>query len=207
MSSVRARNAVDAIPTARAHSLPRTRATTHQIAGVGLAAVTAAALDATMTGAAVLVAGAWLGSLLPDADRAGTRIYRTTRVERRLWPARVIGWLARVPLRLLVLLKHRGITHSLAACAVAAGACGLLASLVAPDAAVTVAAGVAIGYLAHVAADACTPSGVAPSAPVSRRRRWLLPSPARIPTGSARELVLAVVLVVASVTATAVIAA
>ena len=38
-------------------------------------------------------------------------------------------------------------------------------SLVVPGAAVTIAAGVAIGYLAHVAADACTPSGVA----VSRR--------------------------------------
>ena len=144
--------------------------------------------------------------MLPDADRAGSRVYRPTRIERRLWPARVLGWLARLPLRALVVLRHRGLTHSLVATAGAAVACGLLASLVAPPAAITVGAGVAIGYLAHVAADACTPSGVALFAPVSGRRRWLLPSPARIPTGSAREQMVAVLLAVASVTATVLLA-
>ena len=60
----------------------------------------------------------------------------------------------------------------------------------------------AIGYLAHVAADACTPSGVALFAPLSSRRRWLLPSPVRIPTGSARELLVAVTIAAATVAAT-----
>jgi membrane-bound metal-dependent hydrolase YbcI (DUF457 family) len=74
-------------------------------------------------------------------------------------------------------LRHRGITHSVAAClavtwlAVATGFLGL-----------------AIGYVAHVVADACTPAGVRALAPVSRRPVHLLPRRARIPTGSLREI-------------------
>lgn len=64
---------------------------------------------------------------------------------------------------------------------------GLLVSMVAPGLAVVAAAGVAIGSLAHIAGDACTPGGVPLHWPVSRRRRWLLPAWARIPTGSLRE--------------------
>jgi membrane-bound metal-dependent hydrolase YbcI (DUF457 family) len=182
--------------------VPGTLASTHQIAGVGLAVVTAAALDAPASSAVALVAGAWLGSLLPDADRAGSRIHRRRRLERRVLPVRVLGWIARVPLRLLTVLEHRGITHSLAACAAAAIASGLLASLVVPAVAVEVGAGVAIGYLAHVAADACTPSGAPLFAPLSRRRRRLLPRHARIPTGSAREFVLAALMAITAVVAT-----
>jgi inner membrane protein len=189
-----------------ARSVSCTRATTHQIAGAGLAAVASAAVNASATTAAVLVAGACVGSLLPDADRAGSRVYRPTRFERRVWPARVLGWCARLPLRALVVLKHRGITHSLVACAAVAVGCWLLASLVVPGAALSVGAGVAIGYLAHVAADACTPSGVALFAPLSGRRHWLLPSPVRIPTGSARERLVAVTIAAASVAATVALA-
>jgi len=163
------------------------RAVTHQISGVGLAAVSAAAVDARGTSAAVLIAGAWIGSLLPDADLAGARVYRRTRFERRaplLWLA---GLLLRLPVRLLTLLPHRGFTHSVLACGLAALLSALAASLVDPDVAVAAIVGVAIGYGSHVAADACTPSGVPLWAPFSRRRRWLLPAPARIRTGSARE--------------------
>jgi len=174
------------------------RATTHQIAGVGLAVVTAAALDATTTSAALLVGGAWLGSLLPDADRAGSRIYRPRRWERRAWPLRVLGWLARLPLRLLILLGHRGLTHSLAGCA----AVTILARLLSTE----LAAGLAIGYLAHIAADACTPSGVPLLAPLTRRRFHLLPRPARIPTGSLRELAVAALLTAGAVAATLLLA-
>jgi inner membrane protein len=98
----------------------------------------------------------------------------------------------------LLVLRHRGVTHSLAACAVAA----LVAGLLAPP----LGAGVAIGYLAHIAADACTPSGVAVFAPLSRRRRHLVPSFARIPTGSAREFVVATLMTVATVAATVLLA-
>ena len=182
------------------------RATTHQIAGVGLAVVTAAALDATTASAAVLVAGAWLGSLLPDADRAGSRIYRTRRLERRAWPLRIVGSLARLPLRALILLGHRGLTHSLLATAAVTAAGFALVSLVVPSVAEEVAAGLAIGYLAHVAADACTPGGVPLLAPLSRRRHHLLPRPARIPTGSWRELAVAAVLTVGTAAATLLLA-
>ena len=160
--------------------------------------MTAAALDATSATAAMLVGGACLGSLLPDADRAGSRIYRSRRIERRVWPIRVLGWISRLPLRVLLLFGHRGITHSLAACAVAAITCGLLAK--------DLGAGVAIGYLAHIAADACTPSGVALFAPLSRRRRWLVPSRVRIPTGSAREVAVATLVTVTAVAATVLLA-
>ncbi len=166
----------------------------------------AAGTDSTITNALVLVAGAWLGSLLPDADRAGSRVYRPTRFERRVWPARILGWIARLPLRALSVLGHRGLTHSLAAAAVAAVVCWALAARIVPATALAVGAGIAIGYGAHVAADACTPSGVPLFAPLSGRRWWLLPRPGRIPTGSARELAVAALFAIASVTMTAVLA-
>jgi inner membrane protein len=170
------------------------RWTTHQITGVGLAAVAVAAFDASTATGAVLLSGAWLGSLLPDADKPGTKIYRRTRLERRNPLARGIGALARLPLRALLMLGHRGITHSLCAVAVAGIFAGGLVTLVSPPFARIAAAGVAIGYLAHIAADACTPGGVALFAPLSRRRRHLLPRHARIPTGSLREYAAAAVL-------------
>ena len=47
------------------------------------------------------------------------------------------------------------------------------------------------------AGDACTPAGVPLDWPLSRRRRWLLPAAARIPTGSLREYTLTVLLTAA----------
>ena len=159
----------------------------HQLAGVGLAGVIA--LERPATTAAVLVGGAWLGSLAPDADLAGARIHRRTRLERRSRLVRLLGWIARIPLRLLILLRHRGVTHSVFGCACAVA----LAYLLSP----VLAVGVAIGWLAHIAGDACTPGGVALFSPFSRRRAWLLPRPARIPTGSLRELLFTGALAVA----------
>src|SRR5436305_1322872 len=121
---------------------------THQITGVGLAAVAATALDARPATAAAPVGGAWLGSLLPDADRAGARLYRRTRLERRHRPARALGVLARLPLRALIVLGHRGPTHSLIGCGLAAALTGLLVSAVAPGLAVAAAAGTAVGTVA-----------------------------------------------------------
>jgi hypothetical protein len=73
----------------------------HQIAGVGLATVAGAAVDASTSTTAVLLGAAWLGSMLPDADRAGTRIDHRTRLERRVALVAALGWIARLPLRLL----------------------------------------------------------------------------------------------------------
>jgi inner membrane protein len=174
----------------------------HQIAGVGLGAVAAAALDVDGAAAAAVVASACLGSLLPDADRAGSRVYRRTRVDRRVPLLRPVGALARLPLRLLVVLPHRGPTHSLFGCAVMTGIAALLTSLVAPAFVAPVAGGLAIGYLAHIAGDACTPGGVPLFAPLSRRRRWLLPRLARVPTGSLREYAFTALLTVALAAAT-----
>ena len=163
------------------------RSATHQLVGVGAAAVTVAAVDAQGAAAAVLFAGAWIGSLLPDADLADARVYRRGGIERRVGLARVAGTLLRLPLRVLALLPHRGLTHSLLACGLASLLAGALVSLADTALAPAAAAGIAAGYGAHIAADACTPSGVALWAPFSRRRRWLLPARARIKTGSARE--------------------
>src|SRR3954451_17233083 len=156
----------------------------HQITGVGLAAVSAAALDASTPAAAIVVGSAWLGGLLPGADRGRARLCRPTPIERRLPLLRPLGLLARLPLRVLIVLPHRGPTHSLFGGAVAAAVAAALTSLVAPEFVPLVAVGVAIGYLAHVAGDACTPGGVPVWAPLSRRRCWLLPRPARVATGS-----------------------
>ena len=79
-------------------------------------------------------------------------------------------------------------------------------SLVLGAAAIVVAGGGRVDFVDLVAADACTPSGVALFAPLSRRRHWLLPSPVRIPTGSARELVVAVMIAAAAVAATVALA-
>lgn len=174
---------------------------THQITGIGAAAVSAAALEVPSTAAAVLVGAAWLGSMLPDADQPGAHVYQRSRIERRHVLARVTGALVRLPLRVLVLLPHRGITHSLFACVLTAVVAGAVVSLVAPELAPAAAAGAGIGYAAHIAGDACTPGGVALWAPLSRRRRWLLPAPARIPTGSLREFAAAILLAALSLAA------
>src|SRR3954470_4550246 len=124
----------------------------HQITEVGLAAVSAAALDASAPAAAIVVGSAWLGALLPDADRAGARLYRRTPIEHRLPLLRPFGLLARLPLRVLIALPHRGPTHSLFGCAVAAAVAAALTSVVAPELAPLVAVGLAIGYLVHIGA-------------------------------------------------------
>lgn len=115
--------------------------------GVGLALVTARALDQDTAATLELAAAAFVGATLPDAD-------------------------------LKLRIRHRGITHSALACA-----------LVAWAAVATGLPGVAIGYVSHVLADACTPAGVRALSPLSRRAVHLLPKAARIRTGSVRELI------------------
>ena len=162
------------------------RALTHQVVGVGLAAVPVAAADRSGTTAAALLGAAWIGSLLPDADLAGARVYRRTRIERHAPALSLPGAIVRLPARLLTLLPHRGVTHSLPACVLAVALAGVLVGPLGPALGPTAAAGLAIGYGAHIAADACTPSGVPLWAPFSRRRRWLLPpAPASRPAAPA----------------------
>jgi membrane-bound metal-dependent hydrolase YbcI (DUF457 family) len=103
-----------------------------------------------------------------------------------------VGAVVRLPLVAFAgLVSHRALTHSAIACAAAAGSAALVASAVGPGAALLVGGGVAIGYAAYVAADACTPGDVRLWAPCSRAQVWLLPPLARIPTGSVPESALA----------------
>jgi len=174
--------------------------------GVGLAAVSAAALDASVPAAAIVVGSAWLRALLPDADRAGARLYQRTPVERRLPLLRPFGALIRLPLRVLVVLPHRGPTHSLFGCAVAAAVAAAIASLFASALAPVVAARAWRSATAHTSRATRAPGAVRLWAPVSRRRRWPLPRPARVPTGSVREYALTALLTVALTAATVALA-
>jgi membrane-bound metal-dependent hydrolase YbcI (DUF457 family) len=178
-------------PAAPVPSVP-VRNSTHELVGVALAVAAGRVLDAESLETAGLAAAALLGSRLPDVDQLGARVHRRTRLERRTLLAGAAGAMLRLPLTLFaVVASHRTVTHSAMACAAVAALATLVASPAGAGVALVVAGGVAIGYAAHVAADACTPAGVTLWAPLSRRRVWLLPSRARIPTGSWREVAFA----------------
>src|SRR4051794_29265520 len=105
---------------------------THQIAGSASPRCQGQRSTPGAVTAVVVVGAASVGSMLPDADLAGARVCRRGRVERRVLLARVVGALVRLPLRLLVVLPHRGVTHSVFGWALASLAAGLLVSLAAP---------------------------------------------------------------------------
>lgn len=164
---------------------------THELIGVTAAIGVAQAAQwgplETAGGAAAACCGSWL----PDADQLGSRIHRRSGLERRCLAVGAAGLVLRLPLlAFCVLASHRGVSHSALGCVAVAGAVGL--ALVPLGAAVVLvwAGGLTVGYAAHLAADACTPTGVRLFWPLSRRRVWLLPAGFRIRTGSARELVL-----------------
>ena len=161
---------------------------THELIGVSVALAGAKALDAPPVETAGVAVAAFYGSWLPDIDRLGSRVHRRSQPERRSLVAGLVGLVARLPaLAFAVIARHRGVSHSL----VGASFAGLLAALVAapagPAVSTVVATGVLAGYVAHLAADGLTPSGVPLFTPLSRRRVWLVPRPWRIPTGSWRE--------------------
>lgn len=113
------------------------------------------------------IAAAMLGALLPDIDHPYSRLGRKMRPVSDL-VALVFG--------------HRGITHSLFAVLAM-----LLLLLQAPQW-FGYAGALAVGYLSHLAADACTPSGVPLLWP--RRRIFRVPG-VSIQTGSISEMVVA----------------
>jgi inner membrane protein len=99
----------------------------------------------------------------------------------------------RQPLR----LRHRGISHSLAALATCSAVAWLVLTVVtqnpltvgeitlAVDANVpaVLTMAFALGFGSHLVADACTPVGIEPWLPLSRRKFWLLPKRLRGRTG------------------------
>ena len=168
------------------------RNATHELVGVSLALAAAQALDVGPLESAGLAAAALWGSRLPDLDQPGSRVHRRSPLERRSLLFAAAGAVLRLPMyAFAALVPHRTVTHSALGCAVAGGLASLLAYPAGAGLALMVGAGVAIGYAAHVAADACTPGGVCLWAPISQERVWLLPPRARIPTGSLREVALA----------------
>lgn len=179
------------------------RGVTHELVGAGLALATARALEIELPATIGLIACAVAGARLPDVDVPRARLHRRTWPERRFRLARAVGALARLPLSLGSWLRHRGVTHSVLACATVSLLAGLAGSLAGASAALVTGGGVAIGYASHVAGDACTPGGVSAWAPFSRRRVWLLPRRARIRTGGLAELVLVTCFAVALVGFTA----
>jgi membrane-bound metal-dependent hydrolase YbcI (DUF457 family) len=168
------------------------RNTTHELIGVSLALSAGQALEPGPLETAGLVVAAVAGARLPDVDQLGARVHGPSRLERRSLIIGAVGAAVRLPLVAFAgVVSHRALTHSALACAAAAGLAALIASPAGSGAALLVGAGVAIGYGAHVAADACTPGGVKLWAPFSRERVWFLPPRARIPTGSLREAAMA----------------
>lgn len=166
---------------------------THVLVGVTAALGAAQALGSDVATAAGMSVGAVVGSALPDADQLGSRVHRRTRMERRNILIGAVGLAVRIPLvAFAVLARHRGVSHSLLACAaLTIAAAGVVVTLPAP--APVLAGGLVLGYAAHVLADGCTPHGVELWAPLSRRRVRFVPRGAHIPTGSVRERLLAVI--------------
>jgi membrane-bound metal-dependent hydrolase YbcI (DUF457 family) len=176
------------VPTGGASTVVRVRSATHELVGVSLAVAAGRVLDAGPLETTGLAAAALLGSRLPDVDQLGARVHRRTRLERRTLLAGAAGLVLRLPLVMFaVVVSHRTLTHSALACAAVAALAALVAAPAGAGVALVVMGGAAIGYGAHIAADACTPAGVTLWAPLSRRRVWLLPPRARIRTGSRRE--------------------
>jgi membrane-bound metal-dependent hydrolase YbcI (DUF457 family) len=168
------------------------RNTTHELIGVSLALTAGQAIEAGPFESGGLALAAVAGARLPDLDQLGARIHTRTRLERRSLIIGLVGAAVRLPLVAFAgIVSHRALTHSALACAAAAVLAALVASPAGTGAALLVGGGIAIGYGAHVAADACTPGGVKLWAPFSRERVWFLPPRARIPTGSLREAALA----------------
>ncbi|MGH2947046.1 MAG: metal-dependent hydrolase [Solirubrobacteraceae bacterium] len=176
------------------------RNATHELVGVSLAIMAGRAFEAGAPETVGLAAAALLGSRLPDVDQRGARVHRRTGLERGSVLVCAVGAVLRLPfVAFAVLASHRAVTHSALACAAAAALAAFVAAPLGTSVALVVSGGVAIGYTAHVAADACTPGGVRLWAPASRRRVWLLPAGARIRTGSWGEAALAAVAVAAPV--------
>lgn len=164
------------------------RSLTHELAGASLALAAAKTASAGPMATLAIAAAAVYGSRLPDVDQLGSRVHRRARLERRNLCVGLAGALLRAPLIAVALVaRHRGASHSLLACAALAGGAAAVGALVGP-APLAALGGVALGYTAHVLADACTPSGAALWAPFSPRPAWVAPAWARVPTGSLREL-------------------
>lgn len=158
---------------------------THVAAGVcSLWAMKGLSLQPSPTPVGLMITAAALGALLPDLDARGGKLQGLSVAGIR--PLAPISGIAHA------LLGHRGPMHSLAAVAVV----GMLATPAALVVGWPPVLALALGYASHLAADACTPSGVPLFYP-TRMRYHLLPKQMRIATGSAAEQMLLPFLLIA----------
>lgn len=150
---------------------------THALAGAGSLWLLTALPRGLETGAGLdnvgwLVALAALGALLPDLDAAESKAKHLS-----------VGWgIAPLALPALILHRafgHRGLLHS----ALSLALFGLPLSFWwgGPSSLALV-----LGYASHLAADACTRTGIPFLYPL-RRRLFLLPPALRLVTGSVEE--------------------
>jgi len=160
------------------------RNVTHEALGLAAAAGLCAAAGADVVVTAGCLLASIPGSRLPDADQAGSKIHRKTRIERRHPAAALLGFVARIPIGLFATTAtHRGATHSLFAALAVTALASLTAALLSPALVFPVAAGIGAGYVMHVLADACIPHGAPLLTPFRRGKIHLLPTRRRIPTG------------------------
>jgi len=140
------------------------KAGTHIIAGVmvGYAVGASAGLPLWESGALGAIGG--LAAMLPDIDHPQSAIRRKTGV---------LGTLA------AFWMKHRGITHSIAATLLVWAVCALFSQPL-------ISAAVVGGYASHLLLDGCTPAGVPLFWP-NRTKVHLLPSGLRVRTGGFAE--------------------
>lgn len=143
---------------------------THEAIGVATALGVCATIAPTATQGAVLVGCSFATSRLPDRLELGV-------------------------------LPHRGPTHWLLTSALVIALLTLAATTTVQTRPYTgiVTAGVAIGYLTHLVADACTVSGVPLYGPFSSRDRHLLPRGHRFVTGQLGDRFIALLAVAASI--------
>lgn len=107
------------------------------------------------------------------------------------WPAAIALACARLPDQMEVWrIDHRKLTHYLLTAAIVIFGAWRGLMEMAPEHAEVVACGVAIGFLMHLAMDACTRSGVPLFGPAWRRCVHLLPRRLRVPTGDWRDTML-----------------
>jgi membrane-bound metal-dependent hydrolase YbcI (DUF457 family) len=140
---------------------------------VGLAVVTPLAMSQEPATAAACIWFSLAGAAMPD-------------------------WLDfRSDLRQPLRLRHRGVSHSLVALAICTAIAWLVLTAVTRNPLTlgdvtlsnsgqvprVIAVAFALGFVSHLAADACTPAGIAPFLPFSSRRCWLLPRRLRGKTG------------------------
>lgn len=116
-----------------------------------------------------------VGSLLPDIDHPRSFLGR------RLW-------FISIPLSNLI--GHRGITHSIIGIAAMAAAIWYALTRLNwhPGYSVPIVIGAAIGYISHVVADYCTPSGVPLLWPMDKR----FSAPITVQTGTMPEYVITI---------------